>query len=88
LPAEPLKQPVIELLELVVDVLLVLLWLLWSGAAVLWLPMLLGEELWLALLPVVEPLCAAAPLEDVSWAIERLPARHSVAKNAKLFFIE
>jgi len=50
--------------------------------------MLLGEERWLALLPVVEPLCAAAPLEDVSWAIERLPARHSVAKNAKLFFIE
>jgi hypothetical protein len=89
---------VIEFPELLVEVLLVLLWLwpeLWSPGLdwVDWLPMLLGDELCvpallgLVLLGVLAPDCPAAPLDDVSWANDKLPAKHTVAKKTKLFFI-
>lgn len=52
--------------------------------------MLLGDELCApALLGLVllAPDCPAAPLDDVSWANDKLPAKHTVAKKTKLFFI-
>ena len=49
--------------------------------------MLLGDELCapallgLVLLGVLAPDCPAAPLDDVSWAKDKLPAKHTVAKK-------
>jgi hypothetical protein len=53
--------------------------------------MLLGDELCapeLLGLVLLAPDWPAAPLEDVSWANDKLPARHTVAIKSKLFFME
>jgi hypothetical protein len=53
--------------------------------------MLLGDEVCapeLLGLVLLAPDWPAAPLEVVSWANDKLPARHTVAIKIKLFFME
>jgi hypothetical protein len=53
--------------------------------------MLLGDELCapeLLGLVLLAPDWPAVPLVDVSWANDKLPARHTVATKIKLFFME